>query len=171
VQKAFAVRLGSIGNVQALHHRTRLEILASVAHMRWGVQSVASPFDKVRADLETSRCAIERAFGVLSVAFNSRAAVKKGAYAIRAFVASVAHDGTVDDLADDSGFAASSIFGDLYGCPTQLDEEVYPPPVIDGHLFCHIGSPFILFCDIPCPHTQTRGVPKRKECHTFSLRD
>ena len=47
----------------------------------------------------------------------------------------------------------------------------YPPPVVDGHLFCHIGSPFILFCDIPCPHTQTRGVPKRKECHTFSLRD
>jgi hypothetical protein len=82
MQKAFTVRLGSIGNIQALHHWTGLEILATVAHMRWGVESIASSLDKIRADLETSRSAVERALGVLSVAFDARTSVEKGAYAI-----------------------------------------------------------------------------------------
>jgi hypothetical protein len=82
MQKAFTIRLGSIGNIQALRHWTRLEILATVAHMRWGVESIASSFDKIRADLETSRSAVELAFGILSVAFDARASVEKGTYAI-----------------------------------------------------------------------------------------
>ena len=44
---------------------------------------------------------------------------------------------------EDGGLAASPVVRDLGGSPAQLEEEVYALPVLDCHLPCHVGIPFI----------------------------
>ena len=69
-------------------------------------------------------------------------------------VSPVALDRAVDYFADDGGLAAPHLPCYLDRRPAQLEEEVYSLPVLDRHLSCHVGNPFLAFAGHPA---RTRG--------------
>ena len=171
VQEALPVRLRPVRDVEALHHGAGLEVPASVADAGRDVQPPARALDEVRADLEAPRRAAERPLRVPAVALDARARVEERADAVRAPVAPVARDRAVDYLVEDGGLAASPVLRYLGGSPAPLEEEVYALPVLDCHLLCHVGIPFVSVGGVPRPHARTPGCRWRIEYPTTRLRE
>ena len=159
VQEALPVRLRSVRDVEALHHRAGPEVPASVADAGRDIQPPARALHEVRADLEAPRRAAERPLRVPAVALDARARVEERADAVRAPVAPVAGDRAVDYLVEDGGLAASPVFRYPGGSPAQLEEEVYALPVLDRHLFRHVGVSFPFGCRRPAAARADAGMP------------
>ena len=152
VQQALAVGLRSLGDVDALHERAGLELLAPVADVRLHREVVAGRLPVFGAVLEAPRRVFPQDEFLVPVEEPQGAGVVVRADAVGASESLGAEDGAVDDLVEDRGLVASEVVRDLRRSPSGLEQEVDALPAVD----CHLSHFSIPCCLVPTIRTDTR---------------
>ena len=140
-ERPAVVGLGRRGDVEALHERAVVDLLAPVADVGGRPDPETGPLPELVAALEAPReVLVELLLG--SPATRPPTGVEVLADAARASVAPVAGDAPCEDLPRDGRFGASHLMRDLRDRPPEAEQELDPLPFVNAHVLCHGLAPF-----------------------------